>query len=47
MILVHEINSDDEWIVEKKAPLLPLDLCWLEDNELFNVDVIRAVSSKD
>ena len=46
-ILVDEIDSDDEWIVEKKAPLLPLDLCWLEDNELFNVDVIRAVSSKD
>ena len=46
-ILVDEIDSDDEWIVEKKAPLLPLDLCWLEDNELFNVDAIRAVSSKD
>ena len=47
MILVYEINSDDEWIVEKKAPILPPDLCWLEDNELFNVDVVKVVSSKD
>ena len=30
-----------------EAPLLLLDLCWPEDNELFNVDVIRLVSSKD
>ncbi|RVW92056.1 hypothetical protein CK203_037087 [Vitis vinifera] len=27
----------------KKIP--PLDLCWLQDNELFNVDAIRVVSS--
>ena len=46
-ILVDEIDSDDEWIAEKEAPLLLLDFCWLEDNELFNVDVIRVVSSKD
>ena len=44
-ILVEEIDSDDEWIAEKEDPLLPLDLCWLQDNELFNVDVIRVVSS--
>ncbi|RVW92979.1 hypothetical protein CK203_032771 [Vitis vinifera] len=40
-----EIDSDDEWIAEKEYPLLPLDLCWLQDNELFNVDAIRVVSS--
>ncbi|KAL6347054.1 hypothetical protein AAG906_012305 [Vitis piasezkii] len=28
----------------KKIPP-PLDLCWLQDNELFNVDAIRVVSS--
>ena len=46
-ILVDEIDSDDEWITEKEDPLLPLDLCWLEDNELFNVDAIRIVSSQN
>ena len=44
-ILVEEIDSDDEWIAEKEDPLLPLNLCWLQDNELFNVDAIRVVSS--
>ena len=44
-ILVDEIDLNDEWIAEKEDLLLPLDLCWLEDNELFNVDVIRIVSS--
>ncbi|RVW32132.1 Retrovirus-related Pol polyprotein from transposon TNT 1-94 [Vitis vinifera] len=44
-ILVEEIDSNDEWIAEKEDPLLPLDLCWLQDNELFNVDAIRVVSS--
>ncbi|KAL6344305.1 hypothetical protein AAG906_037876 [Vitis piasezkii] len=44
-ILVEEIDSDDEWIAEKEDPLLPLDLCWLQDNELFSVDTIRIVSS--
>ncbi|RVW39067.1 hypothetical protein CK203_084128 [Vitis vinifera] len=44
-ILVEEIDSDDEWIAEKEDPFLPLDLCWLQDNELFNVDAIRVVSS--
>ncbi|KAL6313224.1 hypothetical protein AAG906_018690 [Vitis piasezkii] len=46
-ILVDEIDSNDEWIAEKEDPLLPLDLCWLKDNELFNVDVIRIVSSQN
>ena len=45
LILVDEIDSDDEYIVEKEDPLISLDLCWLEDNELFNVDVIRIMSS--
>ena len=44
-ILIEEIDSDDEWIAEKEDPLLPLDLCWLQDDELFNVDAIRVVSS--
>ena len=44
-ILVEENDSDDEWIAEKEDPLLPVDLCWLQDNELFNVDAIRVVSS--
>ncbi|RVW68172.1 hypothetical protein CK203_065365 [Vitis vinifera] len=44
-ILVEEIDSDDERIAEKEDPLLPLDLCWFQDNELFNVDAIRVVSS--
>ncbi|XP_059590557.1 uncharacterized protein LOC132253158 [Vitis vinifera] len=44
-ILVEEIDSDDEWIAKKEDPLLPLDLCWLQDNELFSVDAIRVVSS--
>ncbi|RVW96149.1 hypothetical protein CK203_037756 [Vitis vinifera] len=44
-ILVKEIDSDDEWIAEKEDPLLPLDLCWLQANELFSVDAIRVVSS--
>ena len=46
-ILVDEIDSNDEWIAEKENLLLPLDLCWLEDNELFNVDVIKIVSSQN
>ena len=44
-ILIEEIDSDDEWIAEKEDLLLPLDLCWLQDDELFNVDAIRVVSS--
>ena len=47
LILVDEIDLDDEWIVEKEDPLLALNFCWLEDNELFNIDVIRIVSSQD
>ena len=46
-ILVDEIDSNDEWIAEKENLLLPLDLCWLEDTELFNVDVIKIVSSQN
>ncbi|RVW97680.1 hypothetical protein CK203_028059 [Vitis vinifera] len=45
LILVEEIDSDDEWIAEKEDPFFPLDLCWLQDNELFSVDAIRVVSS--
>ena len=45
-ILVDELDSDDECITEKEDPLLPIDLCWLEDNELFNVDVIRVCHLK-
>lgn len=43
--MVDEIDSDDEWITEKDEPLLLHDLYWFEDDELFNVDVIRVVSS--
>ena len=45
-ILVEEIDFDDEWIIEKEAPLLLFDASWLEDEELFNVDVTRIASSK-
>ena len=45
-ILVEEIDSDDEWIVEKEDLLLPHDAIWLEDDELFNVDGVRIVLSK-
>ena len=40
-------DSYDECITEKEDPLYPLDLCWIEDNEVFNVDAIRVVSFKD
>ena len=46
-ILVDEIDSNDEWIAKKETSLLLLDLCWLGDDELFNVDAIKVVSSKD
>ena len=46
-ILVDELDSYDEWITEKEDPLLPIDLCWLEDNELFNVEAIKVVPFKD
>ncbi|KAL6344276.1 hypothetical protein AAG906_037842 [Vitis piasezkii] len=39
-ILVEEIDSDDEWIVEKDL-LLPDDAIWLEDDELFNVHGLK------
>ena len=44
-ILVEEIDLNDEWITEKEDPLLPRDAIWLEDDKLFNVDVIRILSS--
>ena len=37
---------DDEWITEKEAPLLRFDFSWLEDEEIFNVDVSRIVLQK-
>ena len=43
---MEEIDSNDELIVEKEVSLLLLDTIWLEDDELFNLDVIRIVSSK-
>ena len=46
-ILVDEIDSNDEWIAKKETSLLLLDLCSLGDDELFNVDAIKVVSSKD
>ena len=45
-ILVEEIDLNDEWITEKEDPLLPRDAIWLEDDKLFNVDVIRILSSQ-
>ena len=46
LILVEEIDLDDEWITEKEESLLSHDAIWLEDDEVFNVDAIRIVSSK-
>ncbi|KAL6342343.1 hypothetical protein AAG906_008904 [Vitis piasezkii] len=40
-------NFIEFYMQQKEVPFLPLVLCWLEDNELFNVDTIRVVSSKD
>lgn len=37
---------DDERITEKEAPLLRFDFSWLEDEEIFNVDVSRIVLQK-
>ena len=45
--MVDEIDLDDEWIAKKEDPLFPLDLCWLKDNELFNVDAIIILSSQN
>ena len=39
---MDELDSDDERIIEKDDLLLPIDLCWLEDDELFNVDAISC-----
>ena len=46
LILVEEIDLDDKWIVKKVIPSSHLIFIWLKDDELFNVDVIRIVSSK-
>ena len=43
---MDELDLDDEWITKKEDRLLSLDLCWLEDNVLFNVDAIRVMSFK-
>ena len=45
-ILTDELDSDDEWITKKEDSLLPINLYWLEDNELFNIYAIRVVSFK-
>ena len=45
-ILVDEIDLDDEWIAKKEDPLFLLDLCWLEDNKLFNIDAIKLCRPK-
>ena len=46
-ILLDGLDFNDEWIVEKENPLLLLDICWLEDNKLFNTDAIRVMSSNE
>ena len=43
---MEEIDLNDEWIIEKEDPLLPRDAIWLKDDKLFNVDVIRILSSQ-
>ena len=42
-ILIDEIDSDDEWIAEKEDPVLSLDASWLDEEELFDAEVIRMV----
>ncbi|RVW97933.1 hypothetical protein CK203_021221 [Vitis vinifera] len=45
----ENVRLESDFKVEEQIsiedPLFPLDLCWLQDNELFNVDAIRVVSS--
>nr|XP_010313149.1 uncharacterized protein LOC104644696 [Solanum lycopersicum] len=43
-ILVDEVDFDDEWITEKEDSLLPEYPCWLEEDNLFAVDIVRLVS---
>ncbi|XP_016453692.1 uncharacterized protein LOC107778024 [Nicotiana tabacum] len=42
-ILVDEIDSDNEWITENEDPVLPEDPSWLDEENLFDVDVIRMI----
>ncbi|XP_057954145.1 uncharacterized protein LOC131148466 [Malania oleifera] len=42
-ILVSEVASDDEWITEKEEPILPKDTSWFDDENLLDVDAIRAL----
>ncbi|XP_028945205.1 uncharacterized protein [Malus domestica] len=42
-IVVEEIASYDEWITEIEDLVLPEDLTWLEDELLYNVEVVRNV----
>lgn len=43
-ILVDEVDFDDEWITEKEDSLLPEYPCWLDEDNLFAVDIVRFVS---
>ncbi|XP_059284199.1 uncharacterized protein LOC132037667 [Lycium ferocissimum] len=44
-ILVDEVDSDDEWITEREEePVLPEEPLWLDEENLFDVDVIKMVS---
>ncbi|XP_059294891.1 uncharacterized protein LOC132047945 isoform X1 [Lycium ferocissimum] len=43
-ILVDEVDSDDEWITEREDPVLPEEPSWLDEENLFDVDVIKMVS---
>ncbi|OIS97551.1 hypothetical protein A4A49_50796, partial [Nicotiana attenuata] len=42
-ILVDEVDSDDEWITEREDPVLPEEPSWLEEENLYDVDVIKMV----
>ncbi|XP_057961181.1 uncharacterized protein LOC131153119 isoform X2 [Malania oleifera] len=42
-ILVAEVASDDEWITENEEPILPKDTSRFEDENLLEVDAIRAL----
>ncbi|XP_058099771.1 uncharacterized protein LOC131244134 [Magnolia sinica] len=47
-ILVDHIESNDEWITEKESPILPIDLLWLEDqNMAFDISVITTIPESD
>ena len=42
-IVVEEIASDDEWIIEIEDPSIPEDPTWLEDELLYNVKAVKNV----